>query len=272
MTTMAAEKPGPASGSTRGLPVAWISAAGFAVAAVWFTLIETGITQSAAPDFPSASIEAAMMAHYAWFTTTLLQERAVTAIAIGAFAAMIVAVWRVRTRLGSGSSATAGALLVSLGAAVWIVGNVTQLGGHRAVGAMATNGNPLEIANAIAFTVDIIDDAFELAGFALLGLGMACLAGAAWQAVTTRTWSGYSAALSVVLLVLAAAHGMSDTNTADLLLVVIGGALVPAWLVWSQRLVAQSSGLRQSPERISQAAATRNAAATEIPAASRGGE
>ena len=248
MTTMTTGSKTAITRSTRGLPFAWISAGGFAVASVWFTLIETGITQSAAPDFPSASIEAAMMAHYAWFTTTLLQERVVTGIAIGAFAAMIVAVWRVRTRLGSSQSATAGALLVSLGSAVWIVGNVTQLGGHRAVGAMANNGNPLEIANAIAFTVDMVDDAFELAGFALLGVGVACLAGAAWRTVTvSRAWIGYTAVFSLALLMLATAHGLANTDAADLLLVVIGAALVPAWLVWSERIGARSPLQPKSP-------------------------
>ena len=225
------------AGETVAVPVAWISAGGFAVASVWFALIESGITQRAAPDFPGASLDAALRAHYSWFTTTLLQERMVTGIAIAAFATMIVAVWTLRRRLGAVASATAGALTVSLGAATWITGNLLQLGGHRAVGAMANNGNPLEIANAINFTVDMVDHAFELAGLSMVALGLACLAVAGWRTTrASRSWCVYTAGVATMLLALVITRATDNGAAADILLVVVGAVLTPAWLIWSERV------------------------------------
>ena len=145
-------------------------------------------------------------------------------------------VWTLRRRLGAVASATAGALTMSLGAATWITGNLLQLGGHRAVGAMANNGAPLEIANAIEFTVDMVDEAFELAGFTMVALGLACLAVAGWR--TARAWHGwsvYTAAVAVVLLALVAgAAQRTAVSAADILLVVVGAAMTPVWLIWSR--------------------------------------
>jgi hypothetical protein len=60
---------------------------------------------------------------------------------------------------------------IGAGAMLWVVGNVVQLGGYRAVGLMATHRNPPATVGSIHFT-DLIDDAFELASFALLEVGM----------------------------------------------------------------------------------------------------
>lgn len=226
--------------TSRGIPPARISAAGFAIASTWFALIETGVTQTSAPDVANAPLVEALETQYAWFATTLPQERIVTGIAIVAFAALVVSVCTIRERLGSGRASTAGALLVSLGSMVWIVGNVLQLGGHRAVGLMATHDNPIETAAAIAFTVDMIDDAFELVAFVTLGVGMLCFAVATWRVSgASRAWSRFTAAFAGALVALGFAHGMDNGDTTNLLLLAVGVLLTPAWLLWSDRLGPQ---------------------------------
>jgi hypothetical protein len=60
----------------------------------------------------------------------------------------------------------------------------------------------------ILFTTDTITDAFELAAFAVLGLALVAFAGAA-----------------------------AGGGLVDLLLVASGTLLVPAWLIWTGRLL-----------------------------------
>jgi len=48
------------------------------------------------------------------------------------------------------------ALATGVSSLLWITGNVLELGGHRAVGLMATHANPIQATNAIAFTIDMI--------------------------------------------------------------------------------------------------------------------
>lgn len=229
--------------STSRNPAAWVSALAFAVSSIWFALISAGVTQGAAPEAsPGAPLEVMLERQYGWFASTLTQERLVTGIAIAGFASLIVAVWNMRERFEDARpSVTAGALLVSLGSAVWIVGNVIQLGGHRAVGAMATHNNPIETANAINFTIDMIDDATEFAAFAMLGAGMAGFAIAAWRTVgSSQAWSRYTVAFAVALAALGVSHGAEDGDATDLLLVTVGVILTPAWLLWSERLGRES--------------------------------
>lgn len=237
--TTTLERVSPSSDTGRRRPLVWISAAAFAISSVWFALIETGVTQAAESEASNASQGDALRAHYVWFATTLQQERVVTGVAILGLATLVASVWELRGRLGAGSAATAGALAVWLGSVVWIMGNVIQLGGDRAVGLMASNSNPIETTNSIAFTVAMIDDAVELVAFAMLGVGMACLAIAAWRmGGATRSWSRCTAGFALVLVALAIAHGMADTHIADVLLVVVGAALTPAWLLWAGRVGA----------------------------------
>jgi hypothetical protein len=115
------------------------------------------------------------------------------------------------------------------------------MGGHRAVGLMAAHANPIEVTNSIAFTVDTVTEAFELAAFALIGLGMLALAGAARAA--SRRWAGYTAAVALVLLVIAWSYGAGADGVTDTLLVAGGAVLLPLWLLWTSRISAAPEAL-----------------------------
>jgi hypothetical protein len=114
-----------------------------------------------------------------WQVSTFTQERLDIAIAIVAFLALIGLGFALREYLGGDGALTAGAsVAVALGSSLWIVGNVMELGGHRALELFARTGNDLGPFDAIQFTVAEIDDWFELTGFALIGVGILAFAAA----------------------------------------------------------------------------------------------
>ncbi|MGZ4150534.1 MAG: hypothetical protein ACXVQJ_10865, partial [Actinomycetota bacterium] len=127
-----------------------------------------------------------------------------------------------------------GAVLVGLGSALWIVGNVVQLGGHRAVGLMATHGNPIETTNSIAFTIDTIDDALEVAALVAIATGMLAFGAASMRAVGT-TWRTTSLVTGVVTGALAVAYVTGPDGLVNALLVLGAVVVLPAWLVLTGR-------------------------------------
>jgi hypothetical protein len=219
--------------------VAYAGAAAFAVAAVWFWLAAKRVTVAGPPRVgPSVTLEQGMHIYYRWQVTTLPQERFYTSIAIAGFLGLAVAAVflgdlldreRMLARIGS-SAIGAGALL-------WTTGSVAQLGGHRAVGLMATHTNPIQTTNSIAFTIDIIAAAFALAAFALIAAGMFALATAALHGHPgLRAWAGYTMVTALTLLVLAWSYAAGNGSLTNLVLVAEGLVLLPLWLIWTGRL------------------------------------
>ena len=128
-------------------------------------------------------------------------------------------------------------MLVGAGAAPGITGSVLQLGGHRAVGLMATHANPIQTTNSIAFTIDMIAAAFALAAFALIGVGMLAFAvTAAREHAGHRAWAGYTIVVALTLLVLAWSYAAGNGSLSDLLLIADGLLLLPLWLIWTGRI------------------------------------
>ena len=160
--------------------VAYPGAAAFVIAAAWFWLATKGVTVATAPRIgPDVPPQQAMRIYYRWQATTLPQERYYTSIAIAGFLCLAAAAIFLRDLLGRDRAlARIGALAIGAGALLWITGSVLELGGHRAVGLMATHANPIQATNSIAFTIDTIAAAFALAAFALIGAGMLAFAAA----------------------------------------------------------------------------------------------
>jgi hypothetical protein len=86
--------------------------------------------------------------------------------------------------------------------------------------------------NSISWTIDTINDAFELAGSALLGAGMLALV---WVGMRARSrgpaWSRYTLAVGLVLLATAGAYAAQSFDLVDVLLVARGAVLLPLWLL-----------------------------------------
>ncbi|MGZ4108102.1 MAG: hypothetical protein ACXVP7_00285 [Actinomycetota bacterium] len=225
--------------------IAFAGAGAFVVSAVWFWLIHRHISVSAPPLGPAgASIGPQQRAYYTWMVTTLQQERFDTGIAIAAFACLMATAAAVRNRLGRDVPVVrTGTLAVVFGGALWVGGGVLQLGGHRAIGLMATHGNPIGSVNAIAFTVDIVNDAFELAAFAFIGLGMLGLAREAMRGRALPIgWARTTLLAGLLALALSVAYLADQGDLVNLLLLIGGAIVLPAWLVWSGVLVRDAEG------------------------------
>jgi hypothetical protein len=214
-------------------------AAAFLIAAGWLLLATKNVTVAAPPrSGPHVPSLQAMHIYYRWQITTLPQERYYTSIAIVGFICLAVAASYLRGVAARGRTlATAGAVLVGAGAATWIAGSILELGGHRAVGLMATHANPIQTTNSIAFTIDTIAAAFALTAFALIGIGMLALAAAAAREPGSRpAWTWYTIVIAVALLVLAWSYATGNSDLSDLLLIAIGVVPLPLWLIWTSRM------------------------------------
>jgi hypothetical protein len=100
---------------------------------------------------------------------------------------------------------------------------------------MATHANPIETTNSIAFTIDMITDAFALAAFTLIGTGMLAFAAAALSR-GHRAWAGATVIVAVAMLVTAGAYAAGNDNVSDLMVFASGIVLLPGWLVWTGRI------------------------------------
>lgn len=220
--------------------VAYAGAAALIVAAVWYGLVAAGITADSEPEL-SGSFEERFDTYYGWLVTTFEQERYYSGFAIVGFLCFAATALLARARVGRGSPlALLGAYAVAAGAGFWIAANVAALGGHRAVGRMFERRDSPEVVNSVNLTIDLVDDALELAAFALLGAGMLALAWPALRSASREVaWGRFTAAVGLVLLATAGAYAASAYDLVDLLLVLGGAVLVPAWLVWSGRLLRE---------------------------------
>lgn len=219
--------------------VAYAGAAAFAIASGWFWLATKNVTLAPPPRIgPHVPPLQGMRIYYRWQVTTLPQERYYISIAIAGFLCLAVTASYLRAMVGRDRPlAGTGALLVGTGAGAWITGSVLQLGGHRAVGLMATHTNPIQTTNSIAFTIDMIAAAFALAAFALIGAGMLAFAATAVREhAGHRAWAGYTIVTALTLLVLAWSYAAGNGSLSDLLLVADGLVLLPLWLIWTGRI------------------------------------
>jgi hypothetical protein len=216
--------------------VAHAGAAAFLVAAVWYALVVAEVTVASEPrPQPGQAQQEWFHAYYAWFASTLRQERYYTGAAIVGFLSLMVTAAFVRNAFGRRQPfASVGAQMMGAGVLLWVVGAVVSVGGHRAVGLMTGRGDPIETVNSITWTIDTINDAFELAASALLGAGLLALAWVGMRAGSRGpAWSRYTLAVGLVLLATAGAYAAQSFDLVDVLLVAGGAVLLPLWLFWT---------------------------------------
>jgi hypothetical protein len=248
MATTAIERSGPeertGTGGAVAKWVAYLGAAAFAIAVVWYGLATHGVTMASEPT-PGAGVPVreAQRQFMAWFVTTLHQERLNTGVAVVGFLCLVASAMFARDLIGRDQPlAKMAAAAIAVGSTLWIVGNVAHLGAHRAVGLLSTHDYSTETTSAILFTSDLVDDAFEVAAFATLGVGTLMLARAARHThVPGRGWEWFTLALGIALLALVMSYVAQLGDLQDLLLPMIGAVLVPIWLVWTGRCFAHPS-------------------------------
>lgn len=107
---------------------AWLAAALLFVSAVSYGLVTAQITVDDRSD-SAPTVEG----YYEWFSTTVTQEVLLGALAVLGVACTIVVAWALRERLApDGARAGVGALAITTGSLLWIVGNIVDLGGAQA--------------------------------------------------------------------------------------------------------------------------------------------
>jgi hypothetical protein len=233
METQTAERVRARKAAGPATAVAYTGAAAFVIAGIWFWLATKGVTVAGAPRAAAdVTAQQAMRGYYRWLVTTLPQERYYTSIAIAGFLCLAASAFVARDRLGPDRTPA------RIGALLWIAGSVLALGGHRAVGLMATHANPIQTTNSIAFTVDTIAAAFALAAFALIGAGMLGLAAAAPRPAR-RAWARGTVVVALAVLVTAGSYAAGNDSFTDLMLLIGGAALLPLWLIWTGRAVTE---------------------------------
>lgn len=224
--------------SRAGIALGAVAAAALVVAGVWNVLVQEHVTVDDPPErVPTATVDQAMHQYYGWYAGTVGQERAVTIFGIAGMVGLIVLAGSLRRRLADADLLSHAACTgLGAGGVLWIVGELILIGGHRAVGLMATHGNPIDGVNSIAFTVDMTEQAFAAAGFVVLGLAMVAigiapvrLAGPRWAALVILD------GLLSLLVAIGYLRGVDFLQT--YVLGLLAAVLVPAWLVWTGRLL-----------------------------------
>jgi hypothetical protein len=224
-TTAAAPATVTRPAATRG--VAGVGAAALAASAVWAALIQDHLTVAAPP--AGTPGDAGLRTYYAWFVTTLPQERLDIALVVVGLAALAVLIG---ARPATGMASRIGRYGVTAGALLWIVGNVLLAGGHWATGLLGTHDNPVQVTNAIQFTVDTTTNAFELVAAYLTAAGLCAFAlpGAGAGPAALRRWTAISA---LGLAALATSYLVDAGDLTTWLQVAVGAVLLPVWMVWA---------------------------------------
>jgi hypothetical protein len=226
----------------------WTFAVTLFVAAVWFALIDKTVT---VPDRPRSLVglsEPVLRTFFDWYVSTLPQLRVDGLVAIVAFLALIGLALCLR-ELGGGQRAAGvlGPAAVSLGSALWIIGNVLQLGGYRAIEIMVEQRRPLDPVDDITIVINTIDDWFELTGFALIGIGLAAIAASASQSrVVPRSWAIYTFVLAGASIAVSAAYIAERGTLIELSLFGLGIVLAPVWGIWTAHVLGRSEARRHS--------------------------
>lgn len=224
-----------------------VAGAALLVAGVWNALIQEHVTVSSPPQVDAgATPEQNMSAYWTWYAGTVGQERAVTILGIVGVVGLVLTADALRRRTpGSGLLTRAAGTALCAGALVWVVGQLVAIGGHRAVGLMATHGNPIDGVNSIAFTVDVTSDAFSAAAFLLIGLAMVTIGIAPVRADGT-TWAGLTALVGAVALLVAAGYLEGTDWVTTYVLAVLAAVLTPVWLIWTGRLLDRETQTRST--------------------------
>lgn len=231
----------PVRRTTRPVGLALGSLAGIALllAGVWNALIQEHVTVSSPPSGigPQVSPQEAMRTYYTWYAGTVGQQRADTVVAMIGVSGLVLLADALRRRTDRTDLLTrAACTAIGAGGLVWLVGALIGIGGHRAVGLMATHGNPIAGVNSIAFTVDVTTDAFSAAAFILLGLALLAIGIAPVRAGLSH-WATLSIATGFVSLVVAVGYLQGIDSVTTYVLGALAAVLLPLWLAWTGRIL-----------------------------------
>jgi len=221
--------------------VAYVGAAAFLVAAVWSTLVSSGVTVASEPaQNLKLSAHQNELIYLHWLIARQPQERLYTGIAIIAFLCLAATAISIRTRRGSALAAL-GAEAVAVGVVLWVTESVAHLGANYGIGLLTTHDYPTETISGIGFTVDMIARALEMTAFAILGLGALAFALDAFRGTPRRPrWGALGAVIGIALLVGSWSNLTGIGSLGDVLVPLVGAILLPVWMLWSAAMLRPS--------------------------------
>jgi hypothetical protein len=222
-----------------GLALGCVAGTALLVAGAWNVLIQEHVTVASPPTDagPTVPPEQAMHTYYTWYAGTVAQSRVDTVLGMIGVVGLVLAADALRRGIGDRDALTrAGCTGLGAGGIVWVVGQLVAVGGHRAVGLMATHGNPIDGVNSIAFTVDTTSDAFSAAAFLLIGLAMVAIGVAPVRSGNAR-WAALTGLTGVVSLVVALGYVDGIDAVTTYVLGALAAVLTPVWLVWTGHLL-----------------------------------
>lgn len=223
-----------------GQPLGAVAGAALVVAGVWNALVQQHVTVDAPPSHigPQVPPAQAMHTYYTWYATTVAQQRAATIAGMIGVTGLVILAVELRRRFTADAWGRGACSALQTGGVLWVVGSIAAVGGHRAVGLMATHDNPIQTVNAVAFTTDVTSDAFSAAGFLLLGLGMLAVGRSSFD---SPRWAGLSVLTGLFAVVVAYGYiaGIDSITTYEL--GILAAVLTPVWLVWTGRLLDRTT-------------------------------
>jgi hypothetical protein len=216
--------------------VAYVGAVLFVLAAGWATLAKMGIIAASEPaNRDDLTVAQNQLRYYRWFVGSLMQERATTILAIAAFGCLATtAIWLARGRRAEAATLF-GAVATAGGAFLWVVGGVLLLGGHWAVGLLATHDYTTQMVSAVGFPIDQIQRGFEIAAFASIAVGLIVFAAPALRERERRAYTWFTMVTAGVALATAISVLPGTGDWYDVLVLMGGVAVLPIWLVWTAR-------------------------------------
>jgi hypothetical protein len=217
-----------------GVRIGCVASSALIVGGVWNVLVEQHLTVDPPPSLdPVAPPQQVMHTYYAWYATTVGQERAAAIAGMVGVIGLVLVASELRRRLADLLGRAACTTLIA-GGVVWVVGAILTIGGQRAVGLMASHGNPIETVNSIAFTTDVTSDAFSAGAFTLFGLGLVALGPSTFGG---RRWAMVGTVAGIGALVVAYGYLAGVASIATFVLGVLAAVLTPVWLIWTGRLL-----------------------------------
>jgi len=209
-------------------------AVGSVLVLAWRVAIDGALLVAPPPEpLPGETADATFAAFFVWLRGIAVHDLGIRALAAVTFLALaglgrsLAAIdpdERPSTAAWRSGMATAGRLLVVAGL-FGALGQLVELGGHQAAITASGSQAPATTVGLIEFFVDQVGAAIATCAWAIFGV--AVLVGA----VVTRGWLALPGAiLGSALVVMAGSRLIDDpAGIADMLLSVIGLALVPLW-------------------------------------------